>query len=149
MSTNEDIVMSDDEVLDYTQLQRRKFIRHFTSNGEQLPTDPKDAKVLLTALSDMDRTALGKKRIKSDEEIAKMNAQSVDAIAAEVRRTMGDRYRADPNGETRPAPTVDESTLPPLETLEGEMAIGDTSETHEAFQERYERVHGKPQRRAE
>ena len=69
-----DTAISDDEVLDYTQVMRRKFVNEATVGGSKMPTDPKEAKVLLTALSDLDRAALGKKRIKSDEDIAKMSA---------------------------------------------------------------------------
>lgn len=149
MSTEIDALMTDDEVLDFTQLQRRKFIRAFTNNGEQLPTDAKDAKVFLSALSDMDRTAIGKKRIQSDERIAEMNAQVVDGIAAEVRRTMASYYApadSDPS-QSKTAPTLEGVSLPPLEVAEGETAIGVESESYSAFEKRYEERYGKPIRR--
>lgn len=146
MDSAADTVMTDDEVLDYTQLLRRKFVRKFTNEGEDMPKDPKEAKVLLTALSDMDRSALGKKRIKTDENIAQMNAQTVDSIAAEVRKTLAPRYQANPQ-EDRPKPVLNEEGLPPLQVGIGETEIGVASETHEAFAARYERENGKPERR--
>ena len=144
-----DELMTDDDVLDFTQLQRRKFIRVFTKDGEQMPTDPKEAKVFLTALSDMDRSAIGKKRIKSDERIAEMNAQVVEGIAAEVRHTMSSYYRASGDvieGEIV-APTLDDSQMPPLESVEGETAQGIESESYDAFEKRYEGRYGKAVRR--
>lgn len=141
--------ISDDEVLDYTQVIRRKFVAEVTVQGSKMPTDPKEAKVLLTALADLDRAALGKKRIKSEEEIAKMSAQSVSAIADEVRKAMGgDGYV--PNGDSdRPPPVLDDAGMPPLQLVEGEKDTGINAETHEAFMERYEKTHGKRQRREE
>jgi hypothetical protein len=145
MAETELKLMDDDEVLDYTQLQRRQFINHFTQNGQTMPTDPKDAKVLLTALADMDRSALGKKRIRTDEQIAQMNAQSVDAIAAEVKRTMLGRL-TEPD-ESRTPPTLDDLELPPLDLVDGETDVGVNSESYDAFKQRFESIHGKPKRR--
>ncbi len=144
MADTELELMNDDEVLDYTQIQRRKFINQFTNGGQTMPTDAKDAKVLLTALADMDRSALGKKRIRTDEQIAQMNAQSVDAIAAEVRRTMLGRQLPD---EVREPPTLDGLDLPPLALVDGETDVGINSESYDSFKQRFESIHGKPKRR--
>jgi hypothetical protein len=91
MAETELKLMDDDEVLNYTQLQRRQFINHFTQNGQTMPTDPKDAKVLLTALADMDRSALGKKRIRTDEQIAQMNAQGSSESVVQPQGASGER----------------------------------------------------------
>ncbi len=148
MDANLDSVINDDEVLDFTQIIRRKFVSTVTDQGTKMPTDPKEAKVLLSALADLDKTALGKKRLKLDKEMNETNAQTIAAIAAEVKASAmlfgGNQPAAT---APRPAPVFDDSQLPPLQTVDGEMDIGTKSESYDNFKSRYEAEHGKPQRR--
>ena len=66
--------MTDDDYMAFTQRTRKAFVHHLMEGGE-FPRDPKDRGQLLTALADMDRTALGRKRISADEEMANKNGE--------------------------------------------------------------------------
>lgn len=74
-------VDDDDDVLAYTQGMRRKLIDKATSNGANIPTDPDGAGVVLKALGDMDRVAMGRKRLKVDQNIGDAVAQGTAIIA--------------------------------------------------------------------
>lgn len=127
--------LNDDQVLDYTQRLRRKYVDTVTDGGVRMPSDSKDAKVLLTALSDMDKTAMGKKRLRSDEEQSKQSAQAIAELAALVAQSIGSS--GNPTSATaRPAPKLDDSGMEPLKTVDGETQIGVSGETYESFEKR-------------
>lgn len=65
---SEIVIKTEDEVLDYTQVQREKVINKLTANG--VPGDTKELLVMLSALDGMDRSALAKKKLKSDAGMA-------------------------------------------------------------------------------
>ncbi len=71
----------DDEDLDlnYTREIRKSLITDMTKSG--MPTETKDRMTLLVALSDIDKAAISKKKIKSDEGISNKNLVAVETIA--------------------------------------------------------------------
>lgn len=78
-----EIVLKENEEddLDFVRGIRKDLIKSIVKRG--MPEDIKDRSILLTALADMDRTSLGKKKIKSDEGIS--NTQLMAAkIAADI-----------------------------------------------------------------
>lgn len=128
-------VISDDAVLDFTQVMRRKFINYATKNGTSMPDDPKESKVLLTALSDLDRSALTKKRLTSENEASKQTAQQIQELADAVKASIiGNGGIAPP--VARPAPIIDESGMEPLEIVDGETSVGQSTMTYEQFENR-------------
>lgn len=55
-----------DEDLDFTQSIRRRMASSMTQNG--VPTDNRDRRMLLEILDGMDRSSIGRKTIKNDED---------------------------------------------------------------------------------
>lgn len=58
----------DDSVVEFTQTTRKTILNSLIANG--IPNDPEVLKLVANTLDSMDRTALAKKKIKSDEGIA-------------------------------------------------------------------------------
>jgi hypothetical protein len=79
---------SDDDVLAYTCGIRQQLVASMVKGG--MPADTKEQMVLLSALADMDRTALGKKKIKSDEGV---NGARVTAAATLAQLFMDPRLK--------------------------------------------------------
>lgn len=127
--------MSDDQVFDYTQLLRRKFVDTVTENGVKVPTDPKEAKVFLSALADMDKIAIGKKRLRSEEEMNKHSAQAIADLAAAVKQSMQSNEH-DAIDTDRQPPPLNETGMPPLELVEGETHVGSDAIDYSAFEKR-------------
>lgn len=82
---SEMMALTDDDILRFTQATRKKLVDSIVQDG--LPTDNKDRVVLLTALADMDRTALGNKKIGAAESIAEADRIAASAIA-QINRQM-------------------------------------------------------------
>lgn len=128
-------VLTDDQVFDFTQNLRRKFVDTVTENGTSLPTDPKEAKVFLSALADMDKIALGKKRLRSEEEINKHSAQAIAELAATVQRALQSSQRVD-DAEPRTVPVLDDANMEPLVLAPGETLVGNDTIDYESFEQR-------------
>lgn len=73
------VPVDDDEVLNYTHAVRKQLVEYLIEDGP--PTDQKKQTVLLAALTDMDRAALSKKKIKVEEGLGSAQAQAAEAIA--------------------------------------------------------------------
>lgn len=80
MDEQQNDVMTDEQVLAYTQ-HKRKFIVSKLIANNQLPGDKDEKVMLLQALDGMDRAALGNKRIKADEKTANGMAGAAGIIA--------------------------------------------------------------------
>jgi hypothetical protein len=127
-------LLTDDDILKFTQGTRRKFVDHILANG--FPNDPKDQHVLLTTLADMDRTALGNKRIGAAEKMAES-----DKLVAEAISRIGNHYGGRNPFEgatTNPILRPDPELLPNATPAPGETAIGLEVEDYAAFIKRME-----------
>lgn len=124
--------MSDDDVLDYVQGQRKRVADMLTKDG--IPEDRDNLEVLLTTLDGMGRTALGKKKVKSEE-----NGNKNTLAAIEAMQLLGKQF-----GNTNPflkdvnqAPGIEQvvelDRLPQITTVEGEKDIGISANTYEDF----------------
>lgn len=125
---------SDDEVLAYTQRARRRLIDDLVKGG--MPDDPKDRTALLHALSDMDQTAINKKRLGAQQKTADADRMAALAIAR-VKRSLGDQnpFRADEERDR--IIELDHTRLPEVNPVEGEMDIGISSENYDEFMSGY------------
>ena len=85
-----DVPDSEDKVLDYTLRQRQAIIATVAGKkGESLKDlSPRELDVVLAALDGMDRVALGRKRLKS-ENIALANQAAAAAVIARILGTPG------------------------------------------------------------
>ena len=71
---------TENQDLEFTRDLRKRLIADMTK--DKLPTDNRDRITLLTALNDMDRSALAVMKIKSDEGIGNKAAEAQAIIAA-------------------------------------------------------------------
>jgi hypothetical protein len=84
------VIEGEDHVLTYTQKKRQQIVTAMMGeDGEKLNSLEKgDKMVVLAALDGMDRAALGRKRLKTDEKIGASQAQAA-ALIAQVLQTPG------------------------------------------------------------
>jgi len=124
--------MSDDDVLDYVQGQRKRVADILTKDG--LPEDRDTLEVLLSTLDGLGRTALGKKKVKSEE-----NGNKNTMAAIEAMQLLGKQF-----GNTNPflkevnqtsviEHVVETDRLPKITTVEGEKDIGISANTYDDF----------------
>lgn len=130
--------MDEDQYLDYTQQVRQKVVQELTKENK-LPDDPKMANVLLSTLDGMDRNALGRKRIKVDQE----TNQAVDGMSGLVAQMLRQsrlpeffQATQDPDAPQRAAPRV-EGDLPDGDIVEGELSQHPIQISIDDFQSRF------------
>lgn len=119
------VIEGEDNVLTYTQKKRQQLVTQLMGeNGEKLQNLEKgDKMVVLAALDGMDRAALGRKRLKTDEKIGASQAQAA-AIIAQVLQAPGAMHAGmvidGQIQQARPVPQLPTS-LPEPEVVPGEM----------------------------
>lgn len=124
----------EDQDLEFTRGIRKQLVENMTKGG--LPTDFKDRSLLLTALNDMDRSALGIKKIKSDEGLGNKAAAAASMLATllndprikSVGIASGDNVRRD-------LPMLPVDLVEP-EIQEGELDNRPSSESYSTFSDR-------------
>lgn len=124
-----DFTMSDDDIIRLTQGQRKKLLDHYTEKG--IPNTIEEQEALMKLLADMDRTALGNKRVKTDEKLAGTNELVAQAITDVIKHFGGkDPFANNTTGVIIDAlPEPDVKLLPVANPVPGEMSIG--IETHD------------------
>lgn len=122
-----DDLLTDDNILRFTQGQRKKLEAHLLVNG--WPNDKDSQDVLLKIYADMDRQALGNKRIGAAEKLADSD-KYVASVIADVVKRFGSNIPYE-NGSTVATGLlieqyVDEEKLklPRADPVPGEMGIG-------------------------
>lgn len=123
-----------DNDLEYVRQKRVKIIDKLMENG--VPEDTESVSLLLGALNDMDRTSIGKKRIKVEADSIAVNKQAADLIAS---------IYSSPNSKNIGFEDIDvvavaipsvEGKLPTVELLPGEMAVGAAQVDYDGFMKR-------------
>lgn len=125
---------TDDEVLNYSQRVRRGFVDNILENG--YPEDIKTQSMMLSALDSMDRAALTKKRLNSDDANAEADRQAA-VLISKVAAQLGGR---DPFAVEQPVERVlevDDTELPAVSLAPGETEIGLSNLTYEDFSKQY------------
>ena len=129
----------DDLDLDFTRTMRRRLIDDMTK--DKIPDDPKERALLLQACDGMDRAALSKKKIKSDEGVSNTMALAAETISqlftnprlknlGKIDGAVGEI----PVLRELPAPTVvpgELDTAPPMQNYETFMQRHSTPESEE------------------
>jgi hypothetical protein len=115
------VELDDDNVLAYTQRKRQELLNHLMENGKY-PDDTKTQQVVLTTLADMDRAALGRKRIQSSERILQADALVNRAISTIVQR-YGSAVPFQ-TGAVGSIPDIQTQQLPEAKPVPGETDIG-------------------------
>lgn len=125
---------TEDTDLAYTRRLRMRLIDDMTANGK-MPGDNKDRITLLAALNDMDRAALGSKKIKSDQGIADMQAQAAQLLATMFNDPNVKKIGVVVEGAVREIPTIDDLDIN-VEVKPGELDINPTQENYDSFTKR-------------
>lgn len=120
-----------DQDIEYVRVKRKEIIGHLTKQG--VPEDNGQLALLLGALNDMDRTSLGRKKIKADNDATANNKQAADLIASIFTRPDSKQLgMTDLDGLVGNIPNVD-NLLPNVEVLPGEMAVNPPQLDYDAF----------------
>lgn len=128
-------VLTDEDVLRFTQGTRRKFVDFLLQDG--FPVDPKSQYVLLTSLADMDRTALGSMRVGAQKKMAESDQMVADALVSLRAHLRG----SDPMKTLTPSgaiPSVQISRLPAPVLVPGESEIGLAHTNYDEFIDKIE-----------
>lgn len=128
----------DDIRLESTQLFRSKLIGELSGAPRLSELDPKLLKVALSAAKDLDSQILTARRLDVENNNAQLDRDIALAIAKRSEqntRTQGNPFlRAGANNPN----AVDRSLLPTVERVDGEMAVGTSTETYNEFMTRVE-----------
>ena len=120
----------EDSDLDYTKEMRKKLVNHVTGGGNVMPEGPKQQMVLLKALEGIDRAALSKLKIKSDEgATTSQNAVLLLAAIFNDPRTKNVGFVENTDRE----PPVFDVNIKPTVLVEGELDLISGSDSYEAF----------------
>lgn len=131
----DDEVLSNEEMLNYSQKIRKGLVSEMTRQG--MPVDKDERSSLLQALRDMDQTSVNRLRLDVDKENNAGN-RAAQEIVNRLYQANPYGLRARP-GEERddvPEPRLDD--LPELEFTEGEKEVGLITETASDFLKRME-----------
>jgi len=133
-----EFTLTDDEIIRLTQGQRKKLLDHYTANGVPATAEEQDA--LMRLLADMDRTALGNKRVKTDEKLAGTNELVAQAITDVIKHFGGkDPFENNTSGVIIDhIPQPDAKLLPAANPVPGEMNIGLESHDFNDFVKKFE-----------
>lgn len=98
------VIDANDELLDYAQGQLKAFAVHQVEKGFDKIDDPK---VFLATLKDMSQTAIARKRVKVEEQVAD-NDEQISMGIAQILRDKALRliYTVEPNATPRSAPAL-------------------------------------------
>lgn len=134
----EEVAMTYEETLRYSQNIRRRIVDEHTK--EALPKDLDTMKVVLSALKDMDRTALDERKNVIDQGNADSSRQVAEAMNEfiKLQRNRNPFMRADDDSPSAvgQVPQVDPSELGNHEVVPGEDEIGIVTETADEFMAR-------------
>lgn len=132
--------MNDDELIKEVQTRRLALVRDIVENNAgQLPKSTEDRAMYLAALRDIGTTALGNKKIGSDEKIADASTRAiVSAVLHGVGPKTGRKVI-----DVTDVSEIDESTLPELddriprpELVPNELRQGGIDDNYDAFKRR-------------
>ena len=120
----------EDSDLDYTKEMRKKLVNHVTGGGNKMPEETKQQMVLLQALDGIDRAALSKLKIKSEEgATTSQNAALLLAAIFNDPRTKNVGLVENTDRE----PPVFDINIKPTVLVEGELDLISGSDSYEAF----------------
>lgn len=127
------VVETEDQDLQFAQGVRKKLVGDLTKTG--MPQDKESRMILLQALDGMDRSALGRKRIKVEEDAGKNQAQFSGVIADLLRQQNPNAavIASQASGAvSRPAPVLGSEVPDPI-LVEGETSTANSQLTYDSF----------------
>lgn len=109
---------------------RKQIVNELMKKG--VPQDPKDQSTVLTALTDMDRSAIARLRIKSDDNNMDKMAAAALVVADLLRKTKPKEFQTQDFDEAREVPMLP-SSIPSGSYNEGLMQQGTNNTTFDEF----------------
>lgn len=119
------------EDLNYTKTIRKSIVGSLMKDNK-VPEDTETVKVLLTTLTDLDKAAISKMKIKSDDEGNKNNNSSASLIANILSKIEPARIIAQNTDINRLPPSLS-NDIPRPTILPGELDIGISNTNYETF----------------
>ena len=129
-TTNTETVITDDQVLAYTQDHRKKIVDLLFKEG--VPEDTADMKLALLAMDGMDKAALGKKRIIVDSKTNANQEMAAGLIAKLLTAASNVPQNKIIINSNIPAPVLGADIPDPI-LVEGEMDTLTKQQTYDSF----------------
>lgn len=136
MSNEAEVVLTDEDILRLTQGTRKRLLDDIIKNG--IPTDKDERELLLSTLNDMDRTALGNKRIGAAEKMAGADRLVSEAIIR-ITSQFGTANPFQGQTEAITIPSADVKQLPAANPVPGETGVGLELTNFDEFIDKFEK----------
>lgn len=122
----------DDEVLTLTRAVRLNAVQKLTEKG--IPTNLEDFEMLHKTLNELDKQALGKKRLTIDDNNAQLNATFLNNLLESIQRNVGGARDVfyNPNAEAA-TPNPEQDIAGKATLVDGELDVGVEDMTYEGF----------------
>lgn len=132
--------MSHEDILNLTQTHRKMMVDSITGAG--MPEDPAVQRVLLDALTHMDKSVFDSKRT-TIEETANANMSQAMAYIAKLKEGLDPNTFGTIQGDAPPRTvTLDDSGMEPLELVEDHLAVGSLGMDYATFIAKNENLRG-------
>lgn len=118
MASDKILDLEDQRLLNLTLTHRERIISQLTM-GNKIPNDKDEIKLLISSLDGIDRTVIGRAKVKNDENANKNQENSASLIAELLLRTKRDTYQ-----NTIPLDMSPINDLPECLPLLGQTDIG-------------------------
>lgn len=126
-------LITEDDVIQYTRSKRKDLVEELTKNGA--PKDKDEQHVLLSALDGLDRSALTRLKIKTEETNNK-NQQNIAALMAKVLTSINPSETFVVEGTCREIPILDERIPDPI-LVAGETDLNPEQLDYDKFMANY------------
>lgn len=128
------VPMTDDQALNYTQQIRRGFIDAAIQEKVLHKGEVKEKALVMSVLSDMDRTALTNKRIKVEEKSGAINGSAALVVASMLARMGSNTLREEVPVAAKAPPSLPD-TIPAPELVPGETDTAAVPMNYNSFME--------------
>lgn len=126
----------EDQVFDYTRRIRMKEVeRIMEDNGGNLPADPKEARLVLDMLKDLDSQAAKIKTVGAKEKSTAVDREANQIAKVLLEKLGTNMFRVDESSaqeSQREIPSIDNADLPPLQLVPDETKVGVSTETYQS-----------------
>lgn len=123
--------VTDDAAIEFSQSVRKNLVKRMTTDGT-VPNDPESQKVLLQALHGISTTALGRKKIKSDEKVGNGLSAMGGVMAAMLQQASDPRLFQSKNGQLGTIKTLG-ADIPDPVLVEGETSAEPAKLSYDSF----------------
>jgi hypothetical protein len=124
-----DHITPEDDDLDFARRARRDVEAALRSTKGEIPEDPRMLQLYLSNLDGIERSALGKKRLQTDEKLGNVQTQAASLLAEMFRNP---RVSQLGKGSREDIPVLDHD-IAPTRVLEGELGNSNSGDSYEAF----------------